>query len=348
MTPHDMSRRTLLRGAAGIGFAAAAAPFLAACGDDKKKKVATLAPPETTTIRLPKIALTQGAVLAVAVDFLKEEGFTDVQFVTPSRPEAIFAEFTAGNFDVLIPPAPMVPGRIEAGDPWVVLGGVNVGCFQVFGIDAVKSLTDFRGKSIATSGPGGPDDVFLALTLANVGLELRKDVNVVVRSHDQAVQAFMAGEADGMTTYPPFNNRLRVNSIGHAVLDATIDRPWSQYYFSMPTVLRSYSEKNPVATKRLLRAMFKASDAIAKEPVRGADAMKTHGYIPDALYTATRDEIPKVPFDVWRKYDPADTLRFYALRLKESGIIKSTPEQIIARGADFKYWAELKRELKEA
>ena len=31
--------------------------------------------------------------------------------------------------------------------------------------------------------------------------------------------------------------------------------------------------------------------------------------------------------------DPEDTLRFYALRLHEMGMIKSTPQQIIARGS---------------
>jgi NitT/TauT family transport system substrate-binding protein len=51
-------------------------------------------------------------------------------------------------------------------------------------------------------------------------------------------------------------------------------------------------------------------------------------------------------FDRWRDLDPEDTLRFYTLRMKELGIIKSTPQQLIARGADFHFLNELKQELK--
>jgi len=49
---------------------------------------------------------------------------------------------------------------------------------------------------------------------------------------------------------------------------------------------------------------------------------------------------------VWREYDPEDTVRFYALRLRELGMIKSSPQKIIADGTDWRFLNELKRELK--
>jgi NitT/TauT family transport system substrate-binding protein len=45
-------------------------------------------------------------------------------------------------------------------------------------------------------------------------------------------------------------------------------------------------------------------------------------------------------------YDPEDTIRFFALRLHEAGIIKSGPQKIIANGTDWRLLNELKRELK--
>ena len=39
-------------------------------------------------------------------------------------------------------------------------------------------------------------------------------------------------------------------------------------------------------------------------------------------------------------------MRFYALRLHEVGMIKSTPNTIIAEGTDWRFVNELKRELK--
>jgi NitT/TauT family transport system substrate-binding protein len=53
-----------------------------------------------------------------------------------------------------------------------------------------------------------------------------------------------------------------------------------------------------------------------------------------------------VPYDRWWEYNPEDTLRFYALRLHEVGLIKSTPQQIIAENTDWRFFNELKRELK--
>ena len=50
--------------------------------------------------------------------------------------------------------------------------------------------------------------------------------------------------------------------------------------------------------------------------------------------------------DVWREFDPEDSMRFYALRLHEVGMIKSTPQEIIAKGTDWRFLNELKRELK--
>jgi NitT/TauT family transport system substrate-binding protein len=49
----------------------------------------------------------------------------------------------------------------------------------------------------------------------------------------------------------------------------------------------------------------------------------------------------------WRDCDPDDTLRFYALRQREAGFIKSTPQTIISKGTKiWRFLNEVKRELK--
>jgi NitT/TauT family transport system substrate-binding protein len=53
-----------------------------------------------------------------------------------------------------------------------------------------------------------------------------------------------------------------------------------------------------------------------------------------------------VPYTKWRSYDPEDTIRFYALRLNEIGMIKSGPQRIIAQGTNWRFLNELKKELK--
>ena len=44
--------------------------------------------------------------------------------------------------------------------------------------------------------------------------------------------------------------------------------------------------------------------------------------------------------------DPEDAVRYYALRLREAGMIKSGPNRIIAQGTDWRFFNELRRELK--
>jgi NitT/TauT family transport system substrate-binding protein len=42
----------------------------------------------------------------------------------------------------------------------------------------------------------------------------------------------------------------------------------------------------------------------------------------------------EVPYGRWREYSPEDTMRFYALRLHEVGMSKSSPQKLLAQGTD--------------
>ncbi len=44
--------------------------------------------------------------------------------------------------------------------------------------------------------------------------------------------------------------------------------------------------------------------------------------------------------------DPEDTMRFYAIRVREVGMFKSTSNKIIAEGTDWRFLNEIKRKLK--
>ena len=56
--------------------------------------------------------------------------------------------------------------------------------------------------------------------------------------------------------------------------------------------------------------------------------------------------LKELPYARWREYDPEDTIRFYALRLHEAGMIKSTPQKLLAQHTDWRFLNELKKELK--
>ena len=66
----------------------------------------------------------------------------------------------------------------------------------------------------------------------------------------------------------------------------------------------------------------------------------------NARFDYALQALKDVSFDAWRTYNPEDTIRFYALRLQEAGMIKSSPHKIIAQGTDWRFLNELKKELK--
>jgi NitT/TauT family transport system substrate-binding protein len=51
-------------------------------------------------------------------------------------------------------------------------------------------------------------------------------------------------------------------------------------------------------------------------------------------------------FDRWRDFDPEDTVRFYALRMNELGLLKVTTNEIAAKGTNWHFVDELRLEMK--
>ena len=77
-----------------------------------------------------------------------------------------------------------------------------------------------------------------------------------------------------------------------------------------------------------------------------AQLLVDRGYTDTARYDYALQALNEIRYDVWRDFDPEDTLRFYALRLHEAGLIKSSPQKLIAEHTDWRFLSELKRELK--
>ena len=96
----------------------------------------------------------------------------------------------------------------------------------------------------------------------------------------------------------------------------------------------------PIATKRVVRAILRATDLCLSAPTKVARRIVDQPNYDDVVQT-----LSDVPYGKWRDYDPEDTLRFYALRLHEAGMIKSSPDRMIADGADWRFLREVRREL---
>ena len=111
---------------------------------------------------------------------------------------------------------------------------------------------------------------------------------------------------------------------------------------------RDFVRQHPVATKRALRALLKAADVCASDPERVARLIVERD-VPTILQLALRlcpARLEGDSYGQWREYNPEDAMRFYALRMRELGMIKNSPQKIIDDGTDWRFFNELKRELK--
>jgi NitT/TauT family transport system substrate-binding protein len=152
------------------------------------------------------------------------------------------------------------------------------------------------------------------------------------------------GRIDAFQAFSEEVQELRAKRIGHVILDSTTERPWSQYFCCMLAVNREFARNNPVTTKRASRATLKATNISALEPEKAARLMVDRGYARN--YDYVRQLLKELRYTKWREYNPEDTIRFYAVRLHEAGMIKSSPQKILAQGTDWRFLNDLKKELR--
>jgi NitT/TauT family transport system substrate-binding protein len=300
--------------------------------------------PETTTVRIANRHSLCNAPQHVAEELLRAEGFTEIRYVETAAADtsrAIAAskvDFSMAHVSYWIP-------AIDAGEPVVLLAGIHVGCFELFARDGIHSVGDLNGKSVGVEALGGSTHVFLAATAAHVGLDPANDISWVTTGPNvKPMELFAEGKVDAFLGAPPEPQELRARNIGHVIFNSSVDRPWSQYFCCMLGGNREFVQAHPVATKRVLRAVLKAADLCASEPAGMARQMVDRGFTD--RYDFALQALNEVPYDRWREYDAEDTVRFFSLRLHEIGMIKSSPQKIIAEGTDWRFLNEVKRELK--
>ena len=331
-----ISRREFVNGVALAG-AAGALGF-------GRELFAAEPPPETRLIRLLSTSSLCEAPAQVADVLLAAEGFTQVRYVRVASAGAAVQGFTAGEIDLGLLALPVPLLRIDAGDPLVVLGGVHAGCFELFASDRVRSVRELKGKSVAIPGLASNHHAFAAMIAGYVGLDPRSDLDWQVHPGPEGMRLLAEGKVDGFIGFPPQPQELRAKRIGRVLVSTTTDRPWSQYFCCMVISSREFVRKHPAATKRALRAILKADAVCALEPARVAQVMVERGYT--TSHDLAGRVLKEISYGRWRQYDAQDTVRFFALRLNEAGMIKSSPQKIIAQGTDWRFLNELKKGLK--
>ena len=302
-------------------------------------------PLETTTVRLTTAAGICIAPQYLAGDLLRADGFTDVQFVPAMKgpPGAVMIGHGEADFTSTFAASVILP--IDEGERITALAGIHRGCYELFAHEGISSIMDLKGKRVGVPALRSSPHLFLSVMATHIGLDPNQDIEwVVPPPGGNALEAFAERETDAFLGFPPEPQELRARGIGRVILNTGTERPWSQYFCCMLLGNRDFVRNHPVATKRVLRAILKSIDYCAAEPLHAAQQLVDRGFADRLDYV--QQTLTETPFDPWREYDPEDTMRFYALRLREVDMIKSTPNTILAEGTDWRLLNELKRELK--
>ena len=179
----------------------------------------------------------------------------------------------------------------------------------------------------------------------HVGLDPAQRHRLDRQPDGQAAGAVRRRKVDAFLGFPPEPQELRARKIGHVILNSATDQPWSQYFCCM---LAGNTRVRP----QIIPSPPSAYCAPFSRPPTSAPPSRSgpRRRLVDAGFTTTirlcATDADRTAVRRWREFDPEDTIRFYALRLHEVDMIKSSPNEIIAKGTDWRFLNELKRELK--
>ncbi len=163
-------------------------------------------PPETTRIRLHKSPGICVAPQYVAEEFLHLEGFTEVEYMEinlANLASGIYQSLASGAIDIGMAFVPPFIIQVDAGTPIVLLAGVHVGCYEVFGTERVRAIRDLKGKTVAVPELGGSHHLFVASMAQYIGLDPQQDVHWAVHPPAESIQLLAAGKIDALVGFPP-------------------------------------------------------------------------------------------------------------------------------------------------
>ena len=301
-------------------------------------------PLETTAVRLKQSAAICFAPAYVVEPFLRTEGFTDIRYVDAGLGIPSGEMLARGELDFDITFAGTVVHHLDLGRAVTAVGGLHVGCYELFAREPIRSVGDLKGRRVGVHALRSSGHLYLSIMAKHVGLDPKEDIDWVTSPEGDALGRFIAGESDAFLGFPPEPQEIRARGINRVIVNTMTDRPWSQYFCCMIYGNRAWVRDHPVATKRFLRAVYKAAAFCDADPEEAARQLVERGFA--KRYDYALQTIEEVPYDLWRDYDPEDTLRFFALRLHEAGMISNNPNALITDGTDWRFVNELKRELK--
>jgi ABC-type nitrate/sulfonate/bicarbonate transport system substrate-binding protein len=155
----------------------------------------------------------------------------------------------SGTIDIYQGGTAAIAANLAGADIIYVAAPVDRNSLILFGQKEITSFESLRGKTIATTFPGAFGEIAVRMTARKQRMEVGKDVKLLFhRSPPEALQTFLAGNADALIISPPqtelakqkgypviidyFKEGLKIIGPGTAV-----SREFSQKY---PNAIKAY------------------------------------------------------------------------------------------------------------
>ena len=300
---------------------------------------------ETTTVRLLHKPTICGAPQYVAEELLRAEGFTDISYTKIASSAEVNDAIIRGEADFDAHFAPQWVSAIDGGGADLGFGGRACRLLRIVRQRTCPQDHRPQRQDRRRDGAGVERPMFVSVMAANIGLDPVNDIRWVASQSPTPAELF-ARRQDRRLPRPAAGGPGSPRPAGWpVVVNSAMDRPWSQYFCCMvggqQRVRAQASGRDQTSVAGGIEGC--RSCAPTTRP-RVARRLVDDGFTP--RYDYALQTLKEIPYDKWREYDHEDTLRFYALRLHEAGMIKSSPQKIIADGTDWRFLNELKRELK--
>jgi nitrate/nitrite transport system substrate-binding protein len=280
-SPTALSRRSVLRGSAALGAAAATGGLWPGMASAQGSTL------ETRAAKLGFIALTDAAPLFVADEkgFFKKHGMSEVEvlkqsswgttrdnLVLGSRNNGIDGAHILTPMPYLISTGAMTANNVPV--PMNILARLNLGgqCISVgneyldmkVGLDTrefrkallAKRVKTAKPVNAAMTFPGGTHDMWIRYWMAAGGVDPNRDINTIVVPPAQMVANMKVGSMDTFCVCEPWNLQLINQKIGYTAL--TTSELWANHPEKAFAMRADYVSANPNATKALLKAVMEA------------------------------------------------------------------------------------------
>jgi NitT/TauT family transport system substrate-binding protein len=278
----------------------ATAVSLAGCGSDDADASSSGKP---VTLRLGYFPNLTHATAIVGVEdghFAKALGTNKLKTQTfNAGPEATQALLSGALDATYIGPGPSTNAYAKSGGEAVrVISGATSGGAALVVKPEITSVTDLKGKKIATPQLGNTQDIALRSYLKEQGLETTQegggDVSIVPQENSQTADTFATGDIDGAWVPEPYLSRL-VNDGGKVLVDERTLWPEGKFVTTNLLVRTDYLEQHPDVVKALLEGQVAANESVNDDP---ENAQKVVGAAIGKLTGKPLD--PKLVAQAWK------------------------------------------------